>query len=301
MLKRIIKLIIAGGILSALFYYVNIETVISLLAEANSFLLFLGIVFFIASQFINPINIGLLLRPLGHNLSYKMLFKTWSMSFSLGLLTPGKVGEFSIMYFLNKYDVSYLKGFVASLIDKMLSLIILVLITIFGLPFYLGELYVYVSLFFFLMGILLFFYILQTKKMKILIKKVAPNRIHQEIEKVIESMNTVYNNPKYLLVNIGLSFLKWSMLLFGVYLFFLSFGQTPFFPVITSIYAFSLILGLIPISIAGIGIREGSFVYLAEVFTTATRDAAFNAAMLLLLLKYLFALICYGYNNDLIE
>jgi uncharacterized membrane protein YbhN (UPF0104 family) len=77
---------------------------------------------YVLTLILGGINLWILLRPVAKSIP---LFRvvTYSMvSWAVGLFTPGKLGEFSVAYLLNKDGLETAKGIAVALVDKFVTL-----------------------------------------------------------------------------------------------------------------------------------------------------------------------------------
>ena len=124
------KLIIAVLIFIFIFYRVGFASVTQVVAMANMLIYMAGFLVLISSLFLNTVNLKVIISPLG-NIKFKHIFKNYLFSWALGLVTPGKVGEFSISVFL-KDKIPIGRSAAVLMMERMITVLVLVLFSITG-------------------------------------------------------------------------------------------------------------------------------------------------------------------------
>lgn len=166
-----LNLIISAAILFILFYKIGAKNVYDSFIKIN-LLCIIPIFFLIFFMFfINTINLKFLINKLGHKIKFFRLFSYHVTSWSLDLLLPAKLGEFSILYFLKKEKIPYQHSFLMFIFDKLGSVLAALIIFMIGYFIYLKNeiflLYFFITIFL----ILLFFIFFLNKKIQKFIKK----------------------------------------------------------------------------------------------------------------------------------
>lgn len=89
------------------------------------------VVFFL----LGSVNVWWLLQC-RHAIRYATFLRSYAYGFSLGLLSPGQIGDVSLVLFLRNGGVPVSKSGAAYTMDKLITLLVLSLIAVFGLRRY---------------------------------------------------------------------------------------------------------------------------------------------------------------------
>jgi uncharacterized protein (TIRG00374 family) len=216
---------------------------------------------------------NILLRLTGIPFSRFKSFSSYMSAYSIGIITPGRVGEFVKVYNVRfEKEVSFLDAFKSVLADRLFDFVCLIMLGVaaffslqFSLDFYTGIL-LYIGFQF--VGILGMFIVF-----KLFDKLVARFVILQK-----PLVRMIHDSLCYLFVykSIGLWIITWiAYLTYFVFLRFLllAFGiQVSFIGIMNSMSLLSLVL-LIPITLAGFGQRELTLVYLLGLYGVSAEIA----------------------------
>ena len=131
-LKNFLKVIIGLGILIFLIYKIGATNIWSNLGNFNwKFLPFL-IILLSVSVLIGSLNIVIFIKALNEKYRFFKIMKYYMISWAYGLILLGRLGEFSIIYFLKKERIGTEKGTLIALLDKAITFICFFVIALFG-------------------------------------------------------------------------------------------------------------------------------------------------------------------------
>ena len=227
--------------------------------------------------------------------SVKDAFLMYSSSSLLGLITPGKIGDFSKMVYLKKDDHSMTQAFLGNFLDKLFDLLfstIFVFIAIFFLPFIPNFSLDYVALIKWggLMAItvsFILFWVYKNNKEKLI------NFIREIIIDIkrIKAMQVSYI--------FTITAVNWFIYFILIYFTALSIGMAQYttFFYLSFTGACGVLIGLLPVSTLNIGTREAIFIFLlTPVGVPKEMIISFS---LLVLLNYLclFLIGWYGWTK----
>ena len=261
--KNIFKLIFGLLFVLVIFYYVGFDKIFS--AFKNFKLIYLlAIPPFVFLSYLGGVySLYILVRASGFGLGFWNLFKYYLLSLATGMLTPGRIGEFSMLYFLRKESIPLGQGAAISFLDKFISFIAvsitaLVALFVFVIPKNLILGLVLVLSFVFFVAVFFFF----SEKGRYLIRRylLRSYSIHFEgFSKLLFFL--LKNKPQVLLINFFVSVTKWFSLAFMSYFIFLGLGVyvNPLY--IFLITNFCAVVTLIPITFNGLGFVELSILF----------------------------------------
>lgn len=280
-LKIIIKIFVSFLILYFLFIKINKKEFFGIIAKLNFKYLIFGLIFFLISYLINTKKWQFLLSKLKINESFGKLFKLNLISlFYTNVLPGGQItGEVIKGIKIAKGANEKEKLIFSILMDKITGLMGFIILGFFGIAFTESKIENFQSIFLiFLLSfmvivfILLFFYFINFKSF---IKKipVTDNFLLKNFYKIFESFVLFGGRNTILLKSIIYS------------IFFQIFNTLVLFTVAHSlnlkiyyidlIWIFSLvnIIVLLPITISGFGLREGSFIYFLGLLRISNAQA----------------------------
>ena len=266
------KLAIGVAIILYLIYFVGIAEIYKTIKSANLLYLPLIVVVFVFSVAMRGLIFKVLLQP--HETREKkfgLLKLAWIsvLSWSAGMFTPGKLGEFSSIYLLKKEGVELGTAAAVSLFNKLLTAATVGLISIFGLLNFLGIKSVLQSVEIALIIVILSFVpylIFATKLGRIFVKWFIKFLFPMELDKYenqfrgfgIEFTNYLIKRKKILFYSLVLN-LAWIAI--SSWLFQLAFaavGQRVGFVDVMLVNSIGTTTSFIPVTIGGTGLREAS-------------------------------------------
>jgi len=131
---RILKLFSLIGII--IFVYIlmnaNLGEIVSLIYNINPVFLVLVFIFMFPVLIIKVFKWYILLRTYKIRYPFWKLFKAWMMGFSISLITPARLGDFSRAYYIR--DVTSVgKALTTVIIDRLIDVFLLFILAIFGM------------------------------------------------------------------------------------------------------------------------------------------------------------------------
>ncbi len=211
--------------------------------------------------FLKSVRWNLLLRQEGCIYPFKSSFAVYMASVTIGLLTPGRIGEIARLYYIRQErDISFYNSFKTIVVDRIFDFSLLFLFGGSGLLFYyklLGNFNPLIYLF--IVGLVM---LIGWGIIAILLKIVKSEKIYLTFLK--ESWNKMFNKP------MGY---PWLLTLLSYFLFYvanwlilISLNQQISLVEMSFIMSIMSLVTLIPITIAGFGTREVSIVFLFSFY-----------------------------------
>ncbi len=136
-------------IFAVLLLKVDFEKTGEAFREANLVLVGIAMLFFLFSYLLKAFRLKLLCKTYGKEITLKDSLFTQIISIALASFTPGRVGEFSKIYLLNRYGAKGGKSFGIVIVERLLDLVIIGFFSLifFSLIFNIGNL-VFMSILF---------------------------------------------------------------------------------------------------------------------------------------------------------
>ena len=259
---QIIKISISLIILSLLIYFIGPGKLIKTISNINIIYLIPIFIIYIITFLIGAWNVDILLKAIKYNIKFLTLVKYTVISWSMGLISPGKIGDFTIVYFLKKENIESGKGFAVVFIDKLITLLTLFIFAILtALKFLTNKEFLLVLLI--LSTVVLSILCLLTKKVREFIKAKILKKYSEKFNGFYSTLEfLVKNNKKELFYNFCVTILKWVFSAINISIIFLAFGEKANIIYITLISGSLIIFNLAPLTFHGIGLKETTGIYL---------------------------------------
>ncbi|MBI2574666.1 flippase-like domain-containing protein [Candidatus Woesearchaeota archaeon] len=287
-LLSIIKIILGTAILLLLLYKAGVKEVAATITTMNILLLPAIIILFVAGLYIGAYNLKLLTDALKIRIGMKEMWNYYLTSWAFGMVVPGKIGEFSFVY-LAKKRLTTGQATAVAILDKLITVITLCALAFIGLlmffPFGQALKLMALATIAVATGLLL----LLTPAGRRIVRKLLGKytEMFAGFSKTLTYL--AFEEKKAAALNLIITFLKWGLTAIVTYLAFASFGITAISPLaIITISATTMLISLIPITMSGLGIKEGAAVYLYGLVGVPAA-ATISAHIVLLLLNYLGA------------
>lgn len=276
-------------ILAVLIWVVDPIKAIEKLSQINPLFLLTIFAIFPIFLFINGLNLYVFVVTF-RKICLTKILRYYCLAWAAGFFLPGKIGEFSIVYFLKKEGFSTGEATAIALLDKIFRLAILLSIAFAGLfTFVKSEELLFVIFVFtalFLLGLFFIF----SKSGREFIKKTFLRKYKEVFTGFSKTHKEYFEKKRSVVINIGLTFLAWTINFLMITLIFFGLGKNINFFTIAFVSAISTIAGMLPITINGVGIKEGTFVLLMRQIGVEA-SVAFGASIAFTAIGYLAAII----------
>lgn len=255
-LWTIFKILIGFTLIGILFYNIGFSRIYEVLSNVPASYIIIIFIFGILDIILAALNLMILLRPVAKKLKFRDLFRSYLCSWSLAFFVPGKIGEASLVYFLGD-EVEPGKTATVFLLDKLITFIVLSLLSITGVFIFFGfnkALLLFLAAVLFSLSFLLLFLSKKVRSlMKILLGKYSI--LFKGFYKTF--LDYLKNKKKYMLLDFMVTFIKayGPALLIFIFLKYY-FDQDVSFFYVFLITAMGILATIIPISANGLGVRE---------------------------------------------
>jgi 4-amino-4-deoxy-L-arabinose transferase-like glycosyltransferase len=273
---NLLKLIITAVVLYFIFKKIPAREILLSLSSGKIYPLIIAFIFGLLFSFFKILKWHLLLKTLYTESSFLKSMESYFIGMSIGIITPGRLGEVARIGNIPKEKK--LEGTMLVVWDKIFDVLAVLILAIFGFYFFFGLFFAILTGIIILMGILLF---LNPKILK---------RIKRRFPKF------AYIDIKALGINFILSLISYFTVIIEVYFITNAFNNFSF---INSLIGYPIVMlaNLLPITIGGLGVREGASIYFLGKLSLPS-VSAFNSAFLLFLINTaLPAIIGLSYLN----
>lgn len=276
-ISLILKILVGLIILITLSYKVGISDIIKHMEQFNPLYLIIILPLYILIIFFGTLNLLLLLKSSKLRIKFKKLLRYYFTSWSMGLFIPGKLGEFSMVYFLKKENIGIGKGLAILLVDQILTLIVLGILSMVSviIIFHIKSMWIGILAILVIMGLLI---ISKTnKKLRILIRKFILRKHEKKFTGFAKIVGFLIRERKsILIINLLITIIKYILHALVLYVILISIGGKFSLWMILIISSLAKAIGLIPITINGLGVKESVAVY---IFGIVGLDASLVTAM----------------------
>lgn len=193
---------------------------------------------------------------------------------SLNSITPSKIGDFGKAYFLKK-ELGLRKGVGAVIFEKYLDLFVICLYGLMGFFFIIEYSPITLSIIVFclvviIVGFLPYFINLPKSRLfkwifKIKIRKKNIGKTFEEALFFLEDLREGKVFRKILI----LTLVGWIIQFVQIYFFFLALGYAPPIPLMLGFVTAAIIIGLLPLTIGGMGTRDSVLIILFSGYAPA--------------------------------
>lgn len=254
-LKLLIEILIGIIIITFMLNQINLTEVISLLSKADLALIFLAIIIYIATFWLTAWGLKELFAS-KIDLKWIEWLKYYWINFSLSMILPGRTGDFSIIYFFKKKNISIGTSTALVIIDKIITLILFGLVSLLGLFTLIESNELYLGLLATLLILALSIFIFSRSGRRILYKILGKHSV--KLADFHESYDSLLKSHKdKLLINFVVTILRPILngLLIVILFKALNYDVSLFYSIVIS--SITLIASLVPLTPNGVGIREG--------------------------------------------
>jgi len=260
-----------------LIYTAGVNNIITSLSNANLGLLLIAFLFNFITIFLKSEKWRYLIKLQGFgDYNWFKSFLTWIVGLAYGVITPSRSGEVMKIFYLKKQlDMPKTKGLISIIADKVIDIFSLILIATFGSLAFVSskgfELSFFIVAYFVILCIGLIFFNFMIKNKNFFLKMLKPIKhfsksFHEKIINSYENILSAYKiytkNPKKLLFSLFLSLTSWLLVYFQGFIITQAFSMDISLIQVLSVFPISTLVSILPISIAGLGTREATLLFL---------------------------------------
>jgi len=275
LVKIIIKYLPLIGIILFLYliYDLGIEKIIDTFIKIPPLIYLASVLVFLPKLVLATMKWQYICKKQNIHAPYGFLARLFMISSFYGSITPGYVGVHMRIYYLKEKTKTTIQKCIAnSFIDATLTFLGGLFLSILGVILYLEGYYELLPILIglFIADLLAFLFFLEKRRGSRLIQWVLKPFLPKNLkENISDSVDLLYEDipkPREAIIPFLLELVIWSIAATQVYVLSLTYNLSiPFFDFIM-LSTVSVVLGsLVPISVGGLGIREGIFViFLAQ-------------------------------------
>ena len=299
---KILKLLPIFGLLVFVFIISNADLIkiSETLGKMNVFYLALFFPLSFLAVILKALKWKFLIKSYGVDYKLKKSMSAWLAGFSMGMITPGRVGDFSRAYYLKQdKGLSFGKSLTTVIIDRIMDVSALFFFATVGL---LAFATLYISTGFMLIAIVfmsvifmsVIFFITKKNTVQKIFKpffmRFVPGSYKQKIRPgfhdFYSGLDFIFKNKGLLLVSIFLSIAALLISIIQYFLLSLAIGTDIGFGFFLFVAPIVMLLDTLPISFSGVGTREAALIFFLS-FLSLSPEFAVSLSLLIFFLGYI--------------
>ncbi len=298
-IKTLLKLMVSLLLIGFLIYKIGAKNIWDTLLTADPVYIILIIVTNVLGFVIASISVKLLLMPLNvRPFSFLKLMWYNTVTYAVSKFMPGRIGDFSIIYFLKKEGINIGEGFAVTMMDKVIISVVHIIFAAIGLfIFFPTKTAVEATLCLIAVSICLLFAIIWRPGRE-LVKKYILRKYADSFKGFYRTFSGYYKEHKMILItNFIVGIVKNIAFGLVLYLAIRAFGiaNPPSLLIMMVLSSISNVISLIPITLAGLGAKETLLVFVLGIYGIPA-EIVMGASLMLLAIRYLssaWALLMY--------
>jgi len=282
LLLNLARIFVSALLIAAIFWIVNPEKVVEAFLGFNILYLVPVILLMVVIILLNGSAVFLLVRS-EKKIRFSFFLKKYFYSWCLGYLFPGKMGDFSLAFFLKK-EIDYGATTAIVLIDKAVTLTVFLSLSIL-LFLQLGLIESAQAVFSIAVLIFLGFTLALSGPGRNFFRGILKRFWNEPLKGFSRTLKAFARKKRIVAANLLLTLVRVAVMGISVSLLLEGFGESALWTDIILINSASMVLSLVPVTFNGLGIREGSFIFLTSLFGIS-RAAALGTMAVSLFLNY---------------
>lgn len=271
----------------------DLQKVWASIQNINFAILFLAILVTVPVVLLKSLKWNILARSCNINQSFSKSVSGWLVGFSIGIITPGRIGDLSRACYL-KGRAGLGTGLTTVVVDRLIDVIVLFILTIAGLAFLItsytigGLLLPIAVLFIALLAIALAFTRrgLVASILRPIFRMLVPERYKPKLSSFFtdfyEGISTMGRRKSMVLLSTFVCIVAWCFSMLQYYALSVSLGLGLSFSFIFMVSPLTILLDSLPISFSGLGTRDAAFIYLLGLAGVAAESALALSIMILI-------------------
>lgn len=278
---KIFKIFLSISLISIIIYSIDWDYAKGALSKANYYLIMLSVIITLLIQILMVYKWSILITTKDSNISVWKLFNINMIAAFLGLFIPSSLSTDLLRgFYLARVNLNKTSSITSILIDRFIGIISLLLFGLVGVLLsknLFGNLnlipYLVIIAILFVFPIILLFNNLFTEYFKKIINKLTYKNINVKIIKTYDSLIAFKKHPLKLFFSFLISSLVQFLRIARVYIIALAFNVNVDFYYFFIVVPIVIIVIMVPISIGGLGVREGALVALLKLVGVEVNDA----------------------------
>lgn len=257
--------------------FVGVNAIVDELLQANPVYIFYSFLLSLIFAVLSGLKLKMLVEMMGYRIGWIRCQKITFATYPLNVMIPSKGGDLVKSWSLRDImPVSQGVGIV--ILDRLIDLILLCLMSFAGSTLINDIKLLILSLSAFLIGLSAMLILHKTNKFN------SNNRFFRHIKDVGYATRCLAYNWKYFVSIFAIGILIWLGSVFQIYLLYLAVGQHVPFTFCIAVVPIAILIGILPITVAGMGTRDAALIYLFSTYSSSS--ASITVGLFFSLLRY---------------
>lgn len=300
-MKKWIPRVIGPVILAIIIFHLDFGATIAVLRQTSAVPLISAYLMFIPSLFFRTVRWRVLMALQKIHFSFWESLSVYALSISVGIVTPGRFGEFIKVLYLRSKENSLGSSFFTVFLDRLSDIVFLLIFGCWALSSFVAigvesSVGIILIIFGVSFGMIMLWFITRGRGNEVviwLLRTAFPRSLKDQVTTEYQDFSEGFTKTK--LSTIGgvfvLTALAWGANYWGVYLFGLALGFDIKFLVMAGIAAICALVTLVPISVMGVGTRDAVLILMLGKCGISEAGAIAFSTLLLSMLVF-NGLIC---------
>ncbi len=275
----------------------DLEQLFTILAGADVWPILLSLLLLPPFVLVKTWRWQYLLRQLGHDLPLRTGMGLYIVGIFLGTTTPGQAGDFVKAWYLQERGIPLAPAMLSVVLDRLFDMLVMAMLATLGI-FALGQylpnpilrtlLVVGMSV-----GIIVALVLLIARRprewlMTEALRPILPQRIQEAMLRWNAQFASLHMQPRSLAVLMGASLVSAMFTFYRLWLLFIALDVLVPLYLVVGVSALIAILQILPISIAGVGVRDAALIaVLTPLGYTIEQALGVSALFLLISLEHI--------------
>lgn len=268
-----IRIFIAITLLSYLIYSVGITKLLEALQSLPFWIIFLVLFFIFSGMTFAYLHWLCMIRAFPIKISNWQLLINYVNVFFLSMTLPSRAGDFSFFYYFKKRGIAFRDILRLFVLDKaILFAVMFILVAITASIYFPEQKFFFWAQIFFLIGLVF-------------------------VTLFLPRLTSLYDIrsyfSKWVYLSFALNILKWLFKALAYWLVFLGLAHGIPYSLALFISVIEVLITIVPISVYGLGLKEGASIYLLERFGGVPNEVSLSVYMVFLMLTYTTVACCW--------
>lgn len=292
-----IKITLTIVLIAYLIHSIGLSKIYQTISTGNASYFFIASLFIPIFVLIKTFKWHLMARYAGAQENFFTSLKAMLIGLGFSIFTPARAGEILRVKYYNSVDKIMLGGLVV--VDRLIDLITILFLCIYFLSGQFGVLPLILILF---INSILLLLLLQLKYVVYIYKLIPVKYRSDKINNFFEKLGTCSKalSPINIIIFSGISFFNWLIITLQFYFLINMYHSSKFEVALASLPVIQL-TNLVPITIAGLGVRENLSVLVMKTYNIPNEVAALGAFSLYMtdvLIPGIIGLILFGSKRN---
>jgi uncharacterized protein (TIRG00374 family) len=282
-----IRSVISVALLAGLVWWTGIDRIVEGLAEVQvGWLLASTLVGYVAIA-VGNLNVFLLTRVLLPGIDWRDVTRAYLRSWAAGMLAPGKVGDLSYAHFISSDDTNLAPGLVVGIVDKIVTFAVTSAIAVTGILLLLEKGAAFLAGGAAFAAFVAAIVVLRSARARQLVRERVLGRHASRLGGFGSNLDTILlHSPRTVSVNVLLTIVRTLIQALAVTLALRAFGAHVALIDALIVHSIAALMSLIPITLSGLGVRQGTSVVLFERISGIAAAPVLNQSLTSTLIIY---------------